>query len=215
MRYQAVIFDFDGTLCNTLPDLAAAGNYALAQRGYPTHAEEAYRYFVGEGVAKLMRNILPPDRRTDEEAEELREVYREYYRGHSAVKTAPYPGMFLTVKRLCARRIPLCVLSNKDDSDTKALAALYFGDSFRMVYGVRQGHARKPSPDVPLEIAAALGLPPAEILIVGDSKFDILTGKNAGMATCGVLWGFRDREELAAAGADHIIERPEDLLAFF
>lgn len=213
MKFKAIIFDFDGTLADTLPDLAAAGNFALQQFGHPTHDVSAYRYFVGEGVARLMENILPPDHRTEKEIKDLRAVYKQYYEEHSAVYTSPYEGICEALDALCAENIPLCVLSNKDDADTKALTKHYFGDRFRIIYGVREGFPRKPDPTVCLSIAKELRVSPADMLFVGDSKFDIKTGKNAGMKTCGVLWGFRDRDELEAEGADYIIAHPSEIMS--
>lgn len=216
MAYRAAIFDFDGTLCNTLPDLCNAANYALAECGFPPHPLESYRYFVGEGVVRLMENILPPDCRSEEQVRALLAVYSAYYSAHSAVDTAPYPGICEMLAALREKGVLLCVLSNKDDGDTRALTAHYFGEGlFSLVCGRREGRPRKPAPDVPLEMARELGVPPEQILFIGDSKFDILTGKNAGMGTCGVLWGFRDRAELEAEGADSIVAAPEELIALF
>lgn len=215
MSYKAAIFDFDGTLCNTLPDLAAAGNHALSELGFPTHPVEAYRYFVGEGVLRLMERILPEGRRNAETVERLRGIYRGYYKEHIDLLTAPYEGMEALLMALGARGVKLAVLSNKDDPDTKKLAEKFFPGVFARVYGVREGVPRKPAPEAPLAIAAELGVSPVEVLFIGDSKFDIQTARGAGMESCGVLWGFRDRAELAAAGATHIVERPEEILALF
>ena len=154
--------------------------------------------------------------RSEEQVRALLAVYSAYYSAHSAVDTAPYPGICETLAALREKGVLLCVLSNKDDGDTRALTAHYFGEGlFSLVCGRREGRPRKPAPDVPLEMARELGVPPEQILFIGDSRFDILTGKNAGMGTCGVLWGFRDRAELEAEGADSIVAAPEELIALF
>lgn len=215
MSYRAAIFDFDGTLCNTLPDLAAAGNYALEQLGFSTHDPEKYRYFVGEGVVRLMERILPEGHRDKDTVERLRKIYKEYYKTHIDLHTRPYDGIKELLALLWEKNVQLCVLSNKDDADTKRLCKHFFPGVFEIVRGAQPDKPRKPAPDVPFEIAAELGCEPWEIVFVGDSKFDIQTANNARMDSCGVLWGFRDRAELSEAGATYIVEKPCEILTLF
>ena len=215
MNYKAAIFDFDGTLCNTLPDIAAAGNHALAALGFPGYSVPEYRYFVGEGVVRLMERILPEGHRDAETVEKLRGIYGGYYTEHIDGLTAPYAGISELLEALAARGVRLAVLSNKDDPDTKKLAQEFFPGRFAAVYGVRPGVPRKPAPEAPLALAAEFGVAPKEVLFIGDSKFDIETARNAGMDSCGVLWGFRDRAELEAAGATHVVTEPNEILSLF
>lgn len=213
MPYRAAIFDFDGTLLNTLDDLADCMNGILARRGMPTHPVDAYRYFVGDGMLTMAKRAAPAD--TDpgtagEMAEEMDAVYADGW----AVKTRAYPGIPELLRAYRERGLKLAILSNKPDVFTKEMARYFLPeDLFDLVLGARDGIPKKPDPAAALEIAAGFGIPAAEFLYFGDTNTDMRTGLAAGMFTVGVTWGFRPISELEEAGAQHIISRPEEALA--
>jgi phosphoglycolate phosphatase len=214
--YRAAIFDMDGTLLDTLDDLADCMNRVLEREGFPPHPAEAYRYFVGDGVENLVRRSLPKEARSGERVERLKEGMRSEYADHWADKTHPYPGIPELLTALGERRVPMAILSNKPDAFTRRIAAHYFPEGlFVRVIGARDGSPRKPDPGAALEIAAALELPPERILYLGDTNTDMQTGRGAGMFTVGVLWGFRLREELLEHGAQALVEKPAEILRYF
>jgi len=217
MPYRAVIFDLDGTLLDTIEDLTEAMNAALAKLGLPGKSTAECKTFVGDGVATFVRRVLPPEARDDENfARRLRDFMRAEYAVRQTVKTRPYPGIPETLDALAERRIPLAVLSNKPHDSTLAVVGHYFGRwEFRAVLGARDGVPAKPDPAGALEIAALLGLAPADVFYLGDTNTDMQTAVAAGMFPAGALWGFRTAEELLANGARVLLERPADLLAFF
>ena len=215
-KLRGILFDMDGTLLNTLEDLADSTNRSLARLGLPVHAVEAYRYFVGDGMENLARRVLPADRRDPRMVGEIAEAVSREYAEHWADKTRLYPGIPVLLDALSARKVPMAILSNKPHAFTLAIAEHYFQRwTFAAVLGARDTHPRKPDPSAALEISSALGLPPAGMLYAGDTNTDMQTASRAGMFPVGVLWGFRDREELLANGALVLAERPEDLLRFF
>ena len=208
---KGVIFDLDGTTINTLNELYVSINQTLKEYGYPTKTLDEVRMGVGRGFRKLVEAVVPE--KLDEE--KLTEIGRSYQKAYTEnyLKSDVYPGMTDLLKELQERGIRLVVNSNKSDRFTKALIAKNYPDiRFTAVYGGREGFPMKPDPTVAKQIAEQMGLEIKEVLYVGDSDVDIQTGRNAGMKTAGCLWGFRDRETLANAGADHILEKPEDLL---
>ena len=208
---KGVIFDLDGTTINTLNELYVSINQTLKEYGYPTKTLDEVRMGVGRGFRKLVEAVVPE--KLDEE--KLTEIGRSYQKAYTEnyLKSDVYPGMTDLLKELQERGIRLAVNSNKSDRFTKALIAKNYPDiRFTAVYGGREGVPMKPDPTVAKQIAEQIGLEMEEVLYVGDSDVDIQTGRNAGMKTAGCLWGFRDRETLANAGADHILEKPEDLL---
>jgi phosphoglycolate phosphatase len=210
---KAVLFDLDGTLLNTLDDLADAANYALAARGYPVHPVEAYKYFVGNGVITLMERILPPERNNKEEIDAALEIYLPYYKAHSADKTAPYDGVNPLLSALAELGVKRAVVTNKPNDQALEVISRYFGEaSFGAVCGNIPGLPPKPDPETALKALCLLGASPEEALFLGDTKVDMLTAKNAGATPIGALWGFRSREELSGHGAARIIERPLELL---
>lgn len=211
MRIRSVIFDLDGTLLNTLDDLADACNRALARMGHPLHPTDAYRHFIGNGARMLCTRMLPEEVQS-EEAERAHALFDEEYRDHMFDKTAPYPGIPALLEELVRRELLLGVVSNKPDIFVQSIVERYFPGVFRAVSGPRDGHA-KPDPAGVLSVLERFGVPPEEALYVGDSDVDMLTARNAGVHSCGVLWGFRDRAELSAAGAEHLIREPGELLA--
>ena len=208
---KGVIFDLDGTTINTLNELYVSINQTLKEYGYPTKTLDEVRMGVGRGFRKLVEAVVPE--KLDEE--KLTEIGRSYQKAYTEnyLKSDVYPGMTDLLKELQERGIRLAVNSNKSDRFTKALIAKNYPDiRFTAVYGGREGVPMKPDPTVAKQIAEQMGLEMEEVLYVGDSDVDIQTGRNAGMKTAGCLWGFRDRETLANAGADFFLEKPEDLL---
>lgn len=214
MRYQAAIFDLDGTLLDTLEDLADSMNRALAERGFPERPVDAYRYFVGDGMMNLARRASPPGT-GDDVAAELVEAMADIYGNNWAVKTKPYAGIPAMLEECKRRGLGLAVLSNKPDAFTQVMIRHYFPENtFAQVFGARDAVPRKPDPAGALEIAQNLGLPPSAFLYFGDTNTDMRTGLAAGMFTVGVTWGFRPVEELRGAGAQAIIDRPEEIIGF-
>lgn len=210
--HLACIFDLDGTLVNSLQDLAEASNHALRLQGYPIHGITQYRYFVGNGIPKLIERILPETARTPEILAHTRELFDAYYDVHRLDHTVPYDGILLLLDRLFEKNIQTAVVSNKADAFAKKIVSALFGDRFRSVLGSRPNVPRKPNPAAASETASFLGVKPEQCLFVGDSGVDMQTAAAAGMTGIGVLWGFRDREELLANGAQKLIEQPENLL---
>jgi phosphoglycolate phosphatase len=214
--YRAVIFDMDGTLLNTIDDLADCMNRVLQRGGYPPHPVEAYRFFVGDGLENLVRRSLPGTELRPETIERLKEEMRAEYAEHWADKTRPYDGIPELLGALEERKIPMAVLSNKPHPFTAEMARHYFAaEMFEQVLGAREGAPAKPDPAPPLEIAAGFGLPPRSILYLGDTSTDMQTGRGAGMFTVGAMWGFRPREELLEHGAQALVESPLEILRFF
>lgn len=208
---RAVLFDLDGTLADSLADLANATNWALAQVGCPTHPLEAYRQFVGDGARQLCARALPPGKQ--ELVEETLRLMRDRYAAHCFEQTRLYPGIPELVSVLTERRYKLAVLSNKPDEFTKRMIAHYFKPSpFHAVRGQLANVPLKPDPTAALQIAGELGVPVSQWLYLGDTNTDMRTATAAGMTSVGVLWGFRDREELVESGAKHLIAKPADLL---
>jgi phosphoglycolate phosphatase len=213
MRYQAVLFDLDGTLLDTLEDLAVAANRVLAARGLPVHPVAAFRTFVGDGLTTLVERILPENLRTAEGVLEAVAAFEEQYARNWHERSAPYPGIPAILDRLTAEGLRLSILSNKPDAFTRlCVRQLLPHWTFEPLLGQRPGVPKKPDPGAALEIARLLGLRPAEILYVGDSGVDMCTALAAGMDAVGVLWGFRTEDELRQAGAHHLVDRPEELL---
>jgi phosphoglycolate phosphatase len=207
---RAFIFDLDGTLADTLADIGNAMNGALTDLGLPTHPAGAYRRFVGEGVEVLVRRALPPDRL--ELTPALTERYLARYAAELIVSTVPYHGVPELLDALVERKMPLGVLSNKPDASTRRMVVELLGRwPFAAVAGRRPEFPRKPDPAAALDLAARLGVAPAEVAFCGDTAVDMQTATAAGMIPIGCAWGFRP-EELAGAGARHIVKQPMDIL---
>ncbi len=211
---QLMIFDLDGTLLNTLGDLADAANFALESMGFPVHGTEEYKYFVGNGIPKLIERCLPEDKRSDEIIEKTLEIFDKRYGEHCMDKTRPYAGITETIGKLSEYGVRLAVASNKADGFTQALVGKFFGNSFDIVQGSLPNVPRKPSPEIVYGIMSAVGAEKCETVFVGDSGVDITTAKNAGVDHIGCLWGFRTKEELVSAGAVNIAETPEQIMKF-
>lgn len=213
MSYQAVLFDLDGTLLDTLEDLANAGNRVLAARALPVHPVAAYRYFVGDGMATLVERILPPALRSSEEITQAVADFQREYAANWDEYSAPYQGIAAMLDALVASGLRLAVLSNKPEEFTRlCVERLLAPWPFDPVFGQRPGVAKKPDPAGALAAAQALNLMPQDILYVGDTSIDMRTARAAGMDAVGVLWGFRDAEELHAAGAARLISDPAELV---
>jgi phosphoglycolate phosphatase len=215
MNFKAVLFDLDGTLLNTLDDLADSMNAVLRSMGYPEHPVDAYRYFVGNGVRNLALRSLPQERRDDETVVRCTELMGVEYERRWAEKTLPYPGVVETIGMLHSRGVVLAVLSNKNDEFTKKTVTLLLPSHlFSIVRGHRKNAALKPDPAAALCIAGEIGLEPGLFAFVGDTSTDMKTAISAGMCPVGALWGFRTEAELVDSGAKHVIESPWQLFTF-
>jgi phosphoglycolate phosphatase len=216
MNYEAVIFDLDGTLLDTLQDLAGAMNLVLRRLDYPEHPPEAYKYFVGDGMVNLARRALPEGVRREEQVAQAAAALREEYGRRWQQLTQPYPGIPELLQELSRQAIKLGVLTNKPDGFAKLMVAAYFPEiSFAAVAGAQPARPLKPDPAGALALAQELGLPPGEIILVGDSGSDMQTATAAGMYGAGALWGFRTGAELQAAGAQTLLQAPADLVKLF
>lgn len=208
---QAVIFDLDGTICNTLEDLALCTNDALAQLGLPGHPVEAYRYIVGNGVDKQMQRALTEANFTPERAERLKALFKEAYGRRWKEHTRPYDGMLPALEELHRQGYLLGVCTNKPDEFAQEMVRHCFGEVFTLVCGNRPGIPVKPDPTLLLQMLEELGVPPEGCLYCGDSCVDMQTAKAAGVCSVGVLWGFRPRQELEENGAVFLAQTPQDL----
>jgi len=211
---KAILFDLDGTLLNTLEDLAAAANVALSAHGWPQRSLREVRRFVGNGVRRLME-LAVPEGVSRSEFETCLETMRAYYAEHSSVATAPYDGVPEMLTELKAMGVPMALVSNKPDGPVADLAAQYFPGIFTVTVGDSPLRARQPAPDMPLYALERLGVSPEEALYVGDSEVDVLTARNAGMPILSVSWGFRDREQLEQLSPDGLIDHPGQLPEFW
>jgi phosphoglycolate phosphatase len=210
MMHSAVIFDLDGTLLDTIDDLADAMNAVLERNGFPLHPVAAYKQFVGDGVEPLVRRALPED--AEGHVAVCMEEMRVEYGRRCFDKTRPYDGITNLLADLKARQIPMAVLSNKPDEATQRVVDRYFeAGTFAIVRGAREGTPLKPDPRGALEIARDWGLCPAEIVYIGDTNTDMRTAVAAGMTPVGALWGFRSEQELRAHGAAHLCAAPQDV----
>ena len=213
IRPQAVLFDLDGTLLDTLEDLGNAMNRVLAKAGFWTHPLDTYRDFIGQGFVWLVTQALPPSERNDSTIHHCIEALREEYGRMWNVRTRTYDGVGEMLDALADRGVRMAVLSNKPDDFTKrCVAELLSGWTFDLVLGQRDGVPPKPDPAGALEVARELSLPPAAFLYLGDSAIDMKTAVAAGMFPVGVLWGFRPVEELEKGGAQALIREPMEIL---
>ena len=212
MKNQAVMFDLDGTLADTLADIAAAGNHMLSQFSQAPLPMQRYRYLAGQGVRYLVREALNTHD-SDDRIERGIALVEGFYAQHEHERTVAYPGVDDLLEALSRRGVAMAVLSNKPDAPARHLVAHLFADlEFQAVRGHRDGAALKPDPAAALEIARELAIPPENWLYVGDTAVDMQTGRGAGMTTVGVTWGFRDEPELLESGAQAIIHEPMQLL---
>ncbi len=201
-----ILWDLDGTLLDTLADLTDSVNYALAQFGCPPRTAEQVRSFVGNGVEMLIRRALP-GKEIDPPVAQVLAAYQTHYKKNCQVKTRPYEGVCSALEQI-GGRYPMAVVSNKPDYAVKLLCAEHFPGIYAR--GESEGCPRKPAPDMLIRAMAEIGVDTC--IYVGDSEVDVQTAKRAGVTCLSVLWGFRDRETLAAAGAEYFCDRPENLV---
>lgn len=215
MKKQLVIFDLDGTLLDTVADLANATNQALERCGYPTHPTQAYYKFVGNGINKLFARALPAECRTEENIQRIRSLFIPYYNEHNADCSCPYSGIIDLLHELQEGGVQLAVASNKYHEATLKLVRHFFPNvTFAAIYGQREEVPIKPAPDIVFDILRDTGVPKEEVLYVGDSGVDMQTALNAGVESVGVAWGFRSEEELQENGAVHIVHQAEEILRY-
>ena len=211
---EAAVFDLDGTLLDTLGELADSGNAALEALGFPTHPTEAYRYFVGKGMENLVQRILPESARDAKTAARAFEAVREAY-SQRWDASRPYAGVPELLDALAADGLPLTVLSNKPDDFTRLTVERLLGRwDFAFVRGVRDDTPPKPDPHGALDLARRLHVEPAACLYLGDTATDMETATAAGMYALGALWGFRTADELQQAGARALLEKPTDMIPY-
>jgi phosphoglycolate phosphatase len=213
MRYQTYVFDLDGTLLDTLGDLAASTNYALRMHGMPEHSLDDVRRFVGNGVRVLMERAVPQGAENPQ-FEAAFQTFRTHYMQHSLDTTKPYDGILETLEALKAEGCRLAVVSNKMMAATQELCRHFFRDTIEVAIGEHeaQGIRKKPAPDTVNEAFRQLGVGKERAVYVGDSDVDILTARNSGLPCISVLWGFRDRDFLIQHGAETFISAPSELL---
>lgn len=209
---RLAIFDLDGTILDTLEDLAGALNHALTEFGYPTRTLPEVRSFVGNGIRNLIRRGAPSGT-PEETIDRLHAAFTAHYNAHCADKTRPYDGIPALLTALRDRGLRIAVVSNKPDGAVRPLCARYFPGLFDAAVGERTGVARKPAPDSVNAVLAEMGVDRTEAVYIGDSEVDIETARNAGMACISVDWGFRTRMQLQSSGASVIASTPGELLA--
>lgn len=208
---DTVIFDLDGTLLNTLEDLADSTNYALSCFGLPQRSLDEIRRFVGNGVELLIKRAVDGELESEEEARCLA-LFKEYYSVNMDNKTRPYDGILNVVKDLQNKNYKIAIVSNKFDSAVKILNEQYFDGIFPVAIGASESVRKKPEPDSVYEALKCLESDKISAVYIGDSEVDVMTAKNAGIPCIGVLWGFRDEAVLKSQGADYIISKPEEIL---
>lgn len=212
MTVAATLFDLDGTLVDSLADIGEATNHALGALGFPRHPLDRYRNFVGDGIGMLAERALPAGQK--DHRDELLQRLRPYYQAHCCDRTQLYPGVADMLDGLVKLGVRLAIVSNKVESMVHTVRAKLLPRwDFGVALGQRDDLPRKPDPAMAHAAAAALGVEAERCLFVGDTDVDIRTGRSAGMTAVGVEWGFRDRGELEAAGAHHVISAPADLLS--
>lgn len=211
-RYKAVLFDLDGTLINTLEDLAAASNYALAAYGYPPRPVEDFKMLAGNGVAVMLERAMPAGEATAGRVADLKEKFLEYYSVHYADKTCPYPGVPELLRALKEKGYKRAVVTNKVEEMAKVILNKLYPDCFDLIMGQRDGVPTKPDPTLAHMAMEQLGVKPEECVFMGDSGVDVQTAVNSGALPVGVLWGFREEKELRENGAKRIIRQARELL---
>lgn len=209
--YKAIIFDLDGTLLDTLTDLAASCNAALKMMGFPARTVEEVRSFVGNGLEMLVRRALPEGAEEETVRETLKKL-KEYYALHNRDKTMPYEGILPMLRQLKEAGVPCCILSNKNDPNVQSLCEVFFDGLYSFAAGETDTVRRKPAPDGVFRLCSLLGVAKQEVCLVGDSEVDVETAQAAGVDLLAVSWGFRSEQQLRKAGAEQIFSTPETLL---
>lgn len=209
---KAILFDLDGTLVNSLFDLADGVNRAIASMGYPTHPVEAFKYFVGDGIPKMIERALPQKQRNQTTINEVKDIFLSYYSVHYADNTCVYPGMLDLVNTLKDLGFKVAVVTNKDQNMANEVVTTLYGNVFDLILGKRDGIPTKPDPTAALMAMKELNVKPNECIFIGDSGMDVATAVNSGAVPVGELWGFRQEDELLANGAKYIISEPKELL---
>ncbi|MDE7223324.1 MAG: HAD-IA family hydrolase [Acetatifactor sp.] len=210
MKYKLAIFDLDGTILDTLEDLADSVNYALGECGYPLRTIEEVRHFVGNGIRNLIERAVPAGL-TEEEINGVHQVFSAYYQEHCADKTRPYEGIVPLLERLRSAGCLTAVVSNKADVAVQPLCQRYYDGLFDYAVGEREGIRRKPAPDAVQEVLRRLEIEAHEAIYIGDSEVDIRTAENAGLDSIIVTWGFRDRAYLESQGGRQFADQPEEV----
>lgn len=209
---KAVVFDLDGTLLDTLEDLAASTNAALRQNGLPCRTTDEVRSFVGNGIGKLIERAMPERGMAHPQYKDVLDAFVAHYAEHSKDRTRPYDGVVDALDALIQKGVKLAIVSNKIDFAVKELSTLYFGQRMQAAIGDDPSRRRKPAPDSVFAALEQMGVKPQEAVYVGDSDVDVFTAHNAGLRCCAVTWGFRSEESLIAAGADDIAHSPQEML---
>ena len=212
MKFKGIIFDLDGTLVNSLEDIADAMNSVLQSLNFPNHSYKAYQYFIGSGLRNLVSKALPATHNDETQIDRCYHLMVEVYRDNCTRKTKAYDGIFELLDELKSRNIKLSVFSNKADDLTKEITATLFPDYFNPIVGLTTESLKKPNPFKTVEISKNFGLKAEEIIFIGDSGIDMQTATNANMCAVGVLWGYRPEEELLSNGAKYILNQPADLI---
>lgn len=212
MKFKGVIFDLDGTLVNSLEDIADAMNTVLQNLNYPTHNYEAYQYFIGSGLRNLVSKALPSTHNDEKNIDSCYQLMIEEYSDNCTRKTKSYAGIRELLDYLISQNIKLSVFSNKSDELTKKVVADLFPNCFSAVVGLSVEALKKPNPAEAITISKSFGLKTEEIIFVGDSGIDMQTAINANMLAVGVSWGYRPEEELIAEGAKYVLNSPLDLI---
>ncbi|NDP22019.1 MAG: HAD family hydrolase [Paludibacter sp.] len=208
-----LIFDLDGTLLDTVTDLAASTNYALTQCNFPTHELSAYKLFIGNGINNLFERALPKGEKTAENIWEMRKHFLEFYGEHSTELTVPFPGISELLQKLQSAGFKLAVASNKYQQGTETLIQRFFPEiQFTAVFGQREGIPVKPDPTIVHDILAIAMVQPSEVMYIGDSGVDMQTANNAGVDAIGVTWGFRPKAELEAFHPNYLVDKAEEIL---
>ncbi len=212
MLIKAVLFDLDGTLVNSLGDLAESTNYALSEFSFPAHETEKFKYFVGDGISKLIERVLPENSRDEATHNKVLEVFTEHYRLHCLDKTVVYEGIAEMLRELELQNLKTAVISNKNQEMADFIVKSLLPENFDIICGKRPEYPAKPDPALALKLIDRLGVKPSECVIVGDSGTDCKTAVNAGCIGIGALWGFRTESELVENGADYIAKKPYDVI---
>ncbi len=210
MHYRAVLYDMDGTVLDTLDDLADSVNHSLAEFGLPAVSREHVRQSLGNGAAHLV-NCSVPQNMDPVEKQELLSFYKAWYDSHCSIRTCPYPGILSLMEELKAKGVRQALISNKPDTAVQELVREYFPGLLELAVGESPLVRRKPSPDSVLAAAGQLGLEPSECVYIGDTEVDLQTAQNAGMDCIAVTWGFRDEDQLIRAGARLFAHNADEL----